>query len=100
LIDGVGRFAWTFMLTPWGATGIPEIDSMIYAVIEILRRAMWGVFRVENEHLNNCDQFRAVRDVPLPMELRSRALQDKPLLTKVKTTLEHVRSKRASMIVE
>jgi hypothetical protein len=79
---------------------------MIYGVIEILRRAMWGVFRytvesvlfsctcrVENEHLNNCDKFRAIQDVPLPTELREKATQDNPLLKRVKKTLNSVRKR-------
>ena len=35
----------------------------ILALLESLRRFMWNFFRLENEHLNNCGQFRAVRDI-------------------------------------
>ncbi len=31
--------------------------------LEILRRCMWNFFRLENEHLNNCGQYRATRDI-------------------------------------
>ena len=27
------------------------------------RRSVWNFVRLENEHLNNCGQFRAVRDI-------------------------------------
>lgn len=27
------------------------------------RRFVWNFFRLENEHLNNCGEFRAVRDI-------------------------------------
>lgn len=27
------------------------------------RRFVWNFFRLENEHLNNCGRFRAVRDI-------------------------------------
>jgi len=27
------------------------------------RRFIWNFFRLENEHLNNCGKFRAVRDI-------------------------------------
>lgn len=30
-----------------------------------LRRFVWNFFRLENEHLNNCGQFRAVRDISI-----------------------------------
>ena len=30
---------------------------------------MWNFFRLENEHLNNCGDFRAVRDISvMPMD--------------------------------
>lgn len=38
---------------------------------EVLRRFLWNFFRLENEHLNNCGQFRAVRDIciaPIPSQ--------------------------------
>lgn len=40
---------------------------MVY--IFILRRFVWNFFRLENEHLNNCGKFRAVRDISIaPIE--------------------------------
>jgi len=38
------------------------------AFAEIFRRFVWNIFRLENEHLNNCGKFRAVLDIPLPFE--------------------------------
>ena len=33
------------------------------------RRFVWNFFRLENEHLNNCGKFRAVRDISVaPMD--------------------------------
>ena len=29
------------------------------------RRFIWNFFRLENEHLNNCGEFRAVRDISI-----------------------------------
>lgn len=31
---------------------------------------MWNFFRLENEHLNNCGRFRAIKDIPLPFHIR------------------------------
>ena len=31
----------------------------------VCRRFVWNFFRLENEHLNNCGQFRAVRDISI-----------------------------------
>lgn len=39
------------------------------AVAEVYRRVIWNLIRVENEHLNNVDGFRATTgDVPLPFQ--------------------------------
>lgn len=35
----------------------------IMAPLEVLRRFIWNYLRLENEHVNNCGQFRAVRDI-------------------------------------
>ena len=32
---------------------------------ELFRRFVWNFFRLENEHLNNCGKFRAVRDLTI-----------------------------------
>ncbi|XP_078488792.1 xenotropic and polytropic retrovirus receptor 1 homolog [Ciona intestinalis] len=64
--DMIIRFSWIIRIAingsfPSGATGL--IVSTIYAVLEVLRRFVWNFFRLENEHLNNCGEFRAVRDI-------------------------------------
>jgi len=38
---------------------------------------MWNFFRLENEHLNNCGQFRAIKDIPLPFHIRIEGESDK-----------------------
>ena len=45
------------------------VTSFCVSLTEILRRGMWSVFRVENEHCTNVGRFRASRDVPLPYSL-------------------------------
>ncbi|EXJ60731.1 hypothetical protein A1O7_04884 [Cladophialophora yegresii CBS 114405] len=43
--------------------------SFFVSLAEVLRRGMWSLFRVENEHCNNVGKFRASRDIPLPYDL-------------------------------
>lgn len=45
--------------------GYVHADLMvsIVAPLEVFRRFVWNFFRLENEHLNNCGKFRAVRDI-------------------------------------
>lgn len=40
-----------------------ELMITILSPLEVFRRFMWNFFRLENEHLNNCGKFRAVRDI-------------------------------------
>ena len=49
-----------------------------FAAVNLLlsgfRRFIWNFFRLENEHLNNCGQFRAVRDISVvPMDTNDQA---------------------------
>ncbi|KAF9958004.1 hypothetical protein BGZ70_009343 [Mortierella alpina] len=68
VFDFVGRFAWVLRLMPLGING--AILSFCLALLEVLRRWVWNFFRLENEHLNNCGQFRAIKDIPLPFHIR------------------------------
>lgn len=41
----------------------------VLSPLEVFRRFVWNFFRLENEHLNNCGNFRAVRDISVaPIE--------------------------------
>lgn len=45
------------------------------APLEVFRRFVWNFFRLENEHLNNCGKFRAVRDISIaPIDSSDQAL--------------------------
>ncbi|KAM9322908.1 xenotropic and polytropic retrovirus receptor 1 homolog isoform 1-T1 [Pholidichthys leucotaenia] len=64
--DVLLRFAWilTVSLTTFTRIpGIADILATILAPLEVFRRFVWNFFRLENEHLNNCGEFRAVRDI-------------------------------------
>ncbi|CAB0011138.1 unnamed protein product [Nesidiocoris tenuis] len=58
------RCSWFFTHL---ATSKAQVDSelltSITAPLEVFRRFIWNFFRLENEHLNNCGKFRAVRDI-------------------------------------
>ncbi|KAF9433619.1 hypothetical protein BGZ76_009203 [Entomortierella beljakovae] len=68
VLDLIGRFAWGFRFIPTSLG--PIVVPFILALLEVLRRWMWNFFRLENEHLNNCGQFRAIKDIPLPFHIR------------------------------
>ncbi|CAK1594620.1 unnamed protein product [Parnassius mnemosyne] len=62
--DFVLRFIWmgSFVLTENKLVGSETMVSIL-APLEVFRRFIWNFFRLENEHLNNCGKFRAVRDI-------------------------------------
>ncbi|XP_063369071.1 solute carrier family 53 member 1 [Cydia amplana] len=62
--DFVLRFIWivSFLLTDNGYVSNETMVSVL-APLEVFRRFIWNFFRLENEHLNNCGKFRAVRDI-------------------------------------
>uniref|UniRef100_A0A673B8A8 Xenotropic and polytropic retrovirus receptor 1b n=1 Tax=Sphaeramia orbicularis TaxID=375764 RepID=A0A673B8A8_9TELE len=64
--DVLLRFSWTLTVTLSTLSsyhGISDILATILAPMEVFRRFVWNFFRLENEHLNNCGEFRAVRDI-------------------------------------
>ncbi|KAG4072934.1 hypothetical protein HA402_006614 [Bradysia odoriphaga] len=64
--DFVLRFIWAlaFFLTEFKYVS-GDIMTSIVAPLEVFRRFVWNFFRLENEHLNNCGKFRAVRDISI-----------------------------------
>lgn len=69
------RFGWTLSMSLI-ENGYMEREIMlsILAPMEVFRRFVWNYFRLENEHLNNCGRFRAVRDISVaPMDSSDQA---------------------------
>ncbi|KAJ8299891.1 hypothetical protein KUTeg_021410 [Tegillarca granosa] len=64
--DFVLRFVWTLTVSVGeGKLFHGEALKTLLASLEVFRRFVWNFFRLENEHLNNCGQFRAVRDISI-----------------------------------
>ncbi|XP_037625691.1 xenotropic and polytropic retrovirus receptor 1a [Sebastes umbrosus] len=64
--DVILRFAWTIQISLTATTKIHSVGDIVATVLaplEVFRRFVWNFFRLENEHLNNCGEFRAVRDI-------------------------------------
>uniref|UniRef100_A0A8C2N0Z4 Solute carrier family 53 member 1 n=1 Tax=Cricetulus griseus TaxID=10029 RepID=A0A8C2N0Z4_CRIGR len=64
--DVILRFAWTIQISITATAFQPHVGDIIatvFAPLEVFRRFVWNFFRLENEHLNNCGEFRAVRDI-------------------------------------
>ncbi|XP_032679557.1 xenotropic and polytropic retrovirus receptor 1 homolog [Odontomachus brunneus] len=64
--DFILRFVWivSFILIELEYVS-NDLMTSIVAPLEVFRRFVWNFFRLENEHLNNCGKFRAVRDISI-----------------------------------
>ncbi|KAJ8959287.1 hypothetical protein NQ318_021972 [Aromia moschata] len=74
--DFILRFGWAFLIS-MTEMGYALENSMVtfLAPLEVFRRFVWNFFRLENEHLNNCGKFRAVRDISVaPLDTSDQSL--------------------------
>ncbi|KAL7750981.1 Xenotropic and polytropic retrovirus receptor 1 [Sorochytrium milnesiophthora] len=64
----VMRTAWILGQSPGSLIpGLSPVSVRLFAaVVEVVRRAQWAIYRMENEHATNCGKYRAVNDIPLP----------------------------------
>ncbi|KAI9149375.1 Protein SYG1 [Paramyrothecium foliicola] len=69
VVDPVLRFSWIFYAIFTHDRQHSTIVSFLVALMEVFRRWMWAIFRVENEHCANVAQYKASRDVPLPYRI-------------------------------
>ncbi|SLM33528.1 SPX, N-terminal [Lasallia pustulata] len=69
LLDPILRFNWIFYAIYSNDLQHSAALSFFVSLSEVCRRAIWTLFRVENEHCTNVGRFRASRDVPLPYDL-------------------------------
>ncbi len=68
--DIILRCAWILTISPESLGFRFDTDLVVFVVgvLEITRRFLWNFFRMENEQATNCGNFRAVKDVPLPLQ--------------------------------
>lgn len=80
LVDLVARSTWVFTLMPTSlVTGNIVIRVILVSVmssVEIVRRSMWAVLRIEYEQLSNASGFRALLWVP--SKLNAAPLERRP----------------------
>ncbi|KAI9486316.1 MAG: EXS family-domain-containing protein [Benjaminiella poitrasii] len=62
------RFRWALNAASLGFKG--ELVGFVTAVLEAYRRLQWNFFRLENEHINNVGNYRAIKEIPLPFAFR------------------------------
>jgi hypothetical protein len=59
------RLSWMLTISPNIALifGNSSLLTLVSGSIEIVRRGIWNLLRVEKEHINNCVQFKAIPDM-------------------------------------
>lgn len=67
------RFAWTLNAASLGFKG--ELVGFVTALLEAYRRIQWNFFRLENEHINNCGNYRAIKEIPLPFAFHGKSTE-------------------------
>ncbi|XP_018614514.2 xenotropic and polytropic retrovirus receptor 1 homolog [Scleropages formosus] len=79
LADVLLRVAWgiNIILIQIRNSDLATVTGVL-APLEVVRRFIWNFFRLENEHLNNCRQFRAFRDIPMtPVALNGHSVLER-----------------------
>jgi hypothetical protein len=78
VIDFFLRWNWIPYAIPALAPDIQHSAILGFAVSmsEVVRRGIWTIFRVENEHVANVRRFKASRDVELPYKVKASSQAD------------------------
>ncbi|KAJ2987887.1 hypothetical protein NUW58_g4265 [Xylaria curta] len=77
VIDPILRFGWIFYAIFTHDIQHSTIVSILVSLSEVVRRGMWALLRVENEHCSNVAQYKASRDVPLPYDISREPLMER-----------------------
>jgi len=95
--DIILRLLWVLGLVLKQTTGLPhELIGSVQQVAEVFRRFVWNFFRLENEHLNNCGQFRVVRDISIaPVDMKDQ--EELIMMMDFKDGAQRVRQRRREL---
>ena len=66
VIDPLLRFGWVPLVIFSRNIQHGSVVAFFVAFVEVTRRGLWTIFRVENEHCTNTASSKASRDIPLP----------------------------------
>ncbi|AGO11696.1 AaceriADL080Wp [[Ashbya] aceris (nom. inval.)] len=94
LSDVVIRFQWVVYAIAPKVIQQSAVTSFILGILEVVRRFIWIIFRVENEHVANVHLFKITGETPLPYPvspscaLSTASVRDKPALPSTKNSHE------------
>lgn len=77
-----------FLRYLWAYKAYLGLNAHACLLAEVLRRFLWLLVRVEHEHLNNCNQLKAMKYVRLPFQETFYRKNYEPLETDTKDEIE------------
>ena len=66
IIDPILRMTWIFLVIFDPNIQHSDIVTFAVALVEVFRRGLWVIFRVESEHCGNITRKTASSDIPPP----------------------------------
>jgi len=73
VFDVMGRCSWVLSLLPiidlTGDIPLREVFRFLMTAVEIMRRSIWAVIRIEHEQVSNASNYRALMWVPTRMTI-------------------------------
>ena len=78
ILDAVLRFLWVVSLAPKGGSTFFGTTSFyldpFLGALEISRRGMWSIIRMESQQISNHTSFRSLGAIPMSFATRSRTM--------------------------
>lgn len=75
VVDPILRFNWVFYVIFAFESQHSSLNSFFIALAEVLRRAMWTMIRIENEHCTNVRLARATINPSMPFNRQEQRQQ-------------------------
>ncbi|KAG5519354.1 hypothetical protein PMAC_001980 [Pneumocystis sp. 'macacae'] len=80
IFDPILRFSWILHFIYIKNVKYLPLVTFIVGVIEIFRRFLWNIFRVENEHSTNVLHLKVSRNIPLPYKYFTLEKKDEEII--------------------
>ncbi|QSL65432.1 hypothetical protein MERGE_002743 [Pneumocystis wakefieldiae] len=94
IFDPILRFSWVLYFIFIKNIQYLYLITFIINLIEVFRRFIWNIFRVENEHSTNVLYFRVSRNIPLPYTFSTLENKDQEIVMENDTASKNKYSKR------
>ncbi|EMR10502.1 hypothetical protein PNEG_01213 [Pneumocystis murina B123] len=94
IFDPILRFSWVLYFIFIKNIQYLHLITFVINVIEVFRRFIWNIFRIENEHSTNVLYFRVSRNIPLPYTFSTLENKDQEIVMENNIASKNKYSKR------